>query len=67
MDINTKINLLDKKYRHTSMDLLYRLEIGTLTQQEYITEMKKLSYEYNKEFVLICKYKNTWEEKEWRI
>lgn len=64
MDINTKINLLDKKYRHTSMDLLYRLEIGTLTQQEYITEMKKLSYEYNKEFVLICKFKNTWEEKE---
>lgn len=61
MDINTKINLLDKKYRHTSMDLLYRLEIGTLTQQEYITEMKKLSYEYNKEFVLICKFKNTWE------
>lgn len=64
MDINTKINLLDKKYRYTSMDLLYRLEIGTLTQQEYITEMKKLSYEYNKEFVLICKFKNTWEEKE---
>lgn len=64
MDINAKINLLDKKYRHTSMDLLYRLEIGTLTQQEYITEMKKLSYEYNKEFVLICKFKNTWEEKE---
>lgn len=64
MDINTKINLLDKKYRHTSMDLLYRLEIGTLTQQEYITEMKKLLYEYNKEFVLICKFKNTWEEKE---
>lgn len=63
MDINTKINLLDKKYRHTSMDLLYRLEIGTLTQQEYITEMKKLSYEYNKEFVLICKFKNTWEER----
>lgn len=64
MDINTKINLLDKKYRHTSMSLLYRLEIGTLTQQEYITEMKKLSYDYNKEFVLICKFKNTWEEKE---
>ncbi|MBG9977249.1 hypothetical protein [Ruoffia tabacinasalis] len=64
MDINTKINLQDKKYRHTSMDLLYRLEIGTLTQQEYITEMKKLSYEYNKEFALICKFKNTWEEKE---
>lgn len=64
MDINTKINLLDKKYRHTSMDLLYRLEIGKLTQQEYITEMKKLSYEYNKEFVLICKFKNTWEAKE---
>lgn len=64
MDINEKINLLDKEYRHTSMSLLYRLEIGTLTQQEYITEMKKLSYEYNKEFVLICKFKNTWEEKE---
>lgn len=64
MDIKEKINLLDKKYRQTSMDLLYRLEIGTLTQQEYITEMKKLSYEYNKEFVLICKFKNTWEEKE---
>lgn len=64
MDINAKINLLDKKYRHTSMNLLYRLEIGTLTQQEYITEMKKLSYEYNKEFVLSCKFKNTWEEKE---
>lgn len=63
MDIKEKINLLDKKYRHTSMDLLYRLEIGTLTQQEYITEMKKLSYEYNKEFVLICKFKNTWEER----
>lgn len=63
MDINAKINLLDKEYRHTSMDLLYRLEIGTLTQQEYITEMKKLSYEYNKEFVLICKFKNTWEER----
>lgn len=64
MDINAKINLLDKEYRHTSMSLLYRLEIGKLTQQEYITEMKKLSYEYNKEFVLICKFKNTWEEKE---
>lgn len=45
----------DSEFRQDSMDLLYQLEIGKLTSDNYIMRMKRLSFDFNRKVLSIVK------------